>query len=263
MHDEFTLLCERCGYVIEGLEPDGNCPECGKPIAESLPEARPGSLWQRKRCLSTWVSTAHEVLRHPRAVWDTVRSDEPCEPEDQDPLFILNTCVGAGIGAVLSAIPHLGLAPGRGTAVEASLSLAVSVYFSAVIGWVVLLILTVVERLGIRLFGRMHKRRITVPISRTIIGHASYGWLIAGVGVGFGHMLGMLLTALSQHIVALRWELIYMSPWLLPILGFFAGLLVFETLTWLGVLNMRYANRARPDATADEPNASNGKEPRA
>ena len=27
--DEYTLLCEKCGYVIEGLEDSKVCPECG------------------------------------------------------------------------------------------------------------------------------------------------------------------------------------------------------------------------------------------
>jgi hypothetical protein len=37
---EATLLCERCGYVLEGLDERGACPECGQPIAESLPSRR-------------------------------------------------------------------------------------------------------------------------------------------------------------------------------------------------------------------------------
>ena len=33
--DEYTLLCEKCGYVIEGLDTNGNCPECGTKLIES------------------------------------------------------------------------------------------------------------------------------------------------------------------------------------------------------------------------------------
>ncbi|MGB7158900.1 MAG: hypothetical protein WBD40_12580 [Tepidisphaeraceae bacterium] len=32
---ENDLLCEGCGYTLNGLPDDSNCPECGKPIAES------------------------------------------------------------------------------------------------------------------------------------------------------------------------------------------------------------------------------------
>ncbi|UCD30243.1 MAG: hypothetical protein JSV03_07180, partial [Planctomycetota bacterium] len=33
-------LCEKCGYILTGLTAKDNCPECGQPIVESLPESR-------------------------------------------------------------------------------------------------------------------------------------------------------------------------------------------------------------------------------
>ena len=35
-----TPRCERCGYTITGLPRSTACPECGRPVAESLPENR-------------------------------------------------------------------------------------------------------------------------------------------------------------------------------------------------------------------------------
>jgi hypothetical protein len=32
---ETSILCEGCGYTLDGLPTDINCPECGKPVAES------------------------------------------------------------------------------------------------------------------------------------------------------------------------------------------------------------------------------------
>jgi len=34
------VLCEACGYAVTGLTAAGNCPECGCPIADSLPANR-------------------------------------------------------------------------------------------------------------------------------------------------------------------------------------------------------------------------------
>src|SRR3982750_2622659 len=35
-----SILCEGCGYTLDGLPSTSNCPECGKPIAESIGENR-------------------------------------------------------------------------------------------------------------------------------------------------------------------------------------------------------------------------------
>lgn len=73
--DEFTLLCERCGYVIEGLDPEGACPECGKAIAESLPERREGTAWQAGRSPVSLLRTWGRSVRQPRRTLDLIRID--------------------------------------------------------------------------------------------------------------------------------------------------------------------------------------------
>jgi len=40
--------CPESGHMLEALPNEPNCPECGKPISESLPERRAGTPWQRK-----------------------------------------------------------------------------------------------------------------------------------------------------------------------------------------------------------------------
>ena len=63
------LLCERCGYLLNGLPPDTNCPECGEPVADStIHSPRRPPPWEsgRDRGVGRFQATALSVLRSPR-----------------------------------------------------------------------------------------------------------------------------------------------------------------------------------------------------
>lgn len=65
--DEYELLCERCGYSLEGLPCGGACPECGRAIAESLPQRRLGSPWQQHPGVAGWLKTVWACSVGPQA----------------------------------------------------------------------------------------------------------------------------------------------------------------------------------------------------
>jgi hypothetical protein len=73
---ETDILCENCGYMLNGLPADGNCPECGSPVEVSVAErfrrlpawedgedSRPG--WRR------FLITSTEVIFQPARFYRT------------------------------------------------------------------------------------------------------------------------------------------------------------------------------------------------
>lgn len=251
--DEFELLCERCGYLVEGLPTGGNCPECGRSIESSLPGSREGSPWQRRPSAWSWLGTLWMVLVHPMR---TARE------------------IGIGVGGVrclqtlnvaaASAVVGLcfGYAQSRFLVLESlglvrsssgmqgdgsGARIVVLTVVAGVMAFVVISGLTAIERFGIRFFGRVHKARVTESIARSLTAHASAAWLVGAVLFAAGLAVGTRAheVAMEQNVGGRR-GLMMLSPALLAVFGGFLGMLWFETIVYLGLRKCRFANRAKP-----------------
>ena len=70
--EETDILCENCGYMLNGLPPSGNCPECGSNIDLSVSERfRQPCLWEaigdsRPKWLRFLITTAQIIFRPKR-----------------------------------------------------------------------------------------------------------------------------------------------------------------------------------------------------
>lgn len=243
--DEFTLLCGRCGYVIEGLPGDGACPECGKPISESLPEARVGSPWQQGARQSSWVRTASALVRRPRETFDRVR----IERVRSDELLLRSLLLAAIIMAAaaglttFASMATLG-SSARGPRAElwwvGSALFAVFLMVTGTVGALTLLaVLTVVEQAGIRVYGRTRKWRITPDVAFVICSHAAIGWTIGALGMLIG-VLGE--WAYRQFFGGSGLVTRFLS---IPA-GFLFAMLCFEILVFIGMRRCKFANRPRP-----------------
>jgi hypothetical protein len=233
--DEYTLLCETCGYVLEGLSHDGNCPECGTPIKESLPHlARPGSPWQQKPSFRSLIDTCREMLYRPGPLLERVRIDTRSS-RSLERWIVLATAASTAVSPWLFHLTWMFFNPTRGRRTllaEAGWATLFAVLGTLVVA-ILLTILTGIERMGIRAFGRVHKRRITGAISTTVCAHACLGWATASV---------LFWTPVIALIILDQDWLVFLVP-----IGLFLGLLHFEILVWMGVRRCRYANRVRPD----------------
>ena len=75
---ETDLLCENCGYVLNGLPPEGEprCPECGNLVSQSSPDLRTPSAWEAADSpaarLAALVATSAAVLFRPTHFYRTL-----------------------------------------------------------------------------------------------------------------------------------------------------------------------------------------------
>src|SRR6266571_4722751 len=74
--EETALLCEKCGYIIDGIPTDSLCPECAMPIAESLPEKRRPPMWEQpdvRAGVRFWTTTS-QIIFHPAKFYRSITS---------------------------------------------------------------------------------------------------------------------------------------------------------------------------------------------
>lgn len=221
MTDELSILCERCGYPVGSLPRSLACPECGYAIEMSHPDHRRGSPWQRNPGVRGYLRTGIESMRHPIAGW----SDVAVERTASSALLWLHAAVAAAI------FPGLAL-----FLVATSNSAAPVAVFAALIWFAGLLLLSTIETVGVRVIGRVKRVRISRDVVYSIVGHAGSGWIIGAV-IGVGMMFFM---PRDQWTMSLRWAGISAG------VAAGTGLFCFETLTWLGMRKMKYANAAAP-----------------
>lgn len=241
--DEFTLLCERCGYVVEGLATDGACPECGKPIAESLPERRVGTAWQRKPGVVPLLRTWDQSFFHPIQTLDRL---DPGAPTRGMIGWTAAVCAGLVSVGIMCPTGVFLLEFGIDTIGDAittilPLILWLCILYGMVFGLV--LLLTEVESRGLVLISRQRETRITTSIARRVCDHGSVGWVICASIVA---LLGLASTA----SYLLRDDLMPAWVYLMGLGGMAFGFLFFETFAWLGLRRLKYANRRRPEAGA-------------
>jgi predicted RNA-binding Zn-ribbon protein involved in translation (DUF1610 family) len=244
--DEYTLLCERCGYIIDDLDHTLPCPECGKPICESLPERRVGTPWQQKPSFKTMTRTWMYTLKHPFKTMDAFIFEE----KDSTRLLHETISFSMVISLIFSSLMCFALSAHIGLS-------AVFLGFSivpAIILALILIVLSAIEAKGLQVIGRARGFRISPSIAWVIVGHGAVGWLIVGLSVGVGTATRAVAFNIEQmtdnYALADDYRLFGNIA---MVIGILAGFLFFETFAYLGLRRCKFANRPRPNPAPDQP----------
>ncbi len=245
--DPDSFLCARCGYPLDEVPAEPSCPECGTAVALSLPASRIGSDWQRQPSVASWLRTLAALARW-RELFDTIRIGR----HDADWLLRINLALAALLLAAAFAEDRIDEVFLHARGSLAGLLGALLILTPG--AYALLRGLTAIERAGLRFFGNRRGGRITPAIARAVTSHASYGWVLAG--------LLAVVFAFLGHGVLRPWYASLDRWWVLDLVpahsafaaaGLFTGLLVFETLSYLGAMRCRFANPDRPgDESANE-----------
>jgi predicted RNA-binding Zn-ribbon protein involved in translation (DUF1610 family) len=251
---DHILLCETCGYVLEGLESEPRCPECGTQMAWSLPSRRTGTPWQQRPGVWSLLRTAWQICSKPRVLFDVMSTTGP----GWRTLLLIYLLVAATLfaapwpemGSIRAPFPSLG----PKVVYETARYVTGSVLNTA-IALGVLFALTWIEVVGIRFFSARRGWRLSNAASWQIAAHSSMGWSLCGLltllGLATMTAIDRLSPSVWRYTLDLSWATLgvvsarNIALVVLPMGGFVAGMLVFESLVYIGVLRCRYANAPR------------------
>ena len=234
--DEYTLLCEKCGYVIEGLDTAGVCPECGKPIEESLPRKRDGTPWQRKTSVVSLIKTWWFMLFRPRRIFDEMDSIE------RDGMSLVAAGLIAGVAAVFLSI----MCDQMFTSVGEGIGLVILMAFLGFIYWIIGYLYAWIAMARICRIAKMRGYRVSRDAAWAISGHASVGLMFPLITILAWMVLlwtVQLIDQISFINVKLYSDRIFGFIFMTVLASFPLGLVVFEVLCSLGMSRCKFRNR--------------------
>lgn len=232
---ESDLLCEGCGYVLNGLPPGTRCPECGKPTDDSAKGLRSAPVWESETqsfASRRFVRTAWEVIAHPVRFYRTLATRRTRQSSLR---FAQANCAIASILFGAAACAHLNW----------YLALANVDFHVGALGWLLLSIATylfLVTTISLAAWlthweASYRGYRLPLSVVRRGLDYHTAHYLpvaILTAATVLGHDL-----LLRRHLISILSDPAYLYTLSAEVL--LAAFYLFETY-WVGMRNMLYAN---------------------
>jgi len=183
--------------------------------------------------LTGYLSIARAVLLSPSRHFRQMR----VHGHKDDAIYFMLTSAALAAGLSFFALNFSWLFVDPGMIVDINFG---SAFLFCLFVFLTTLLLTYIEVLGVVTFSRRRGWRVPFASAERVCCYASVGWLpgviVAGVGVSLVDMHG-LGRPWFEHLLGL-----VRVGWLLYGVLFIVAMLWFETLVWIGVRRVRYAN---------------------
>jgi hypothetical protein len=235
---ETDLLCEGCGYTLNGLPEDSRCPECGRLIAESAPEIRQLPEWESTG--RSFLATTWAVLTRPAHFYRTftTRWGNAVRAARFSSWHLLVSSLMFTLTALLHLEWMLGLSVGRAWERGDWLVLAVGTLGGTLITFFFLKALTVIAAYLTAWEAAYRGLRLNYPV------------VLRGMQYHAAHYLPVAVIA-TATVIVFQWLMRHdrLPPssaiWYLYTLSaeVVAGAVYLFWTYWIGMRNMMYANR--------------------
>ena len=249
--------CELCGYNLTGIDLEKRCPECGKPIAESLaPDARPPTPWESRPTLTNVAVIKEQltrIIREPRQLFFAMPTLTG-QRAAQRWLIASILLVGLLATLILPAYNVICLAPSE--RMDISWTLLVGCLFVGFVWSMLALMMVGIETAGIATFSRIRAKKepdfggpggregVYLGTSAKVTAYSSIlmvPWVFLG-GVQLIASQYWNLHHLTHHF-HLSWRIEQILLAVSLSVAHIGGLLWYEITVYRGIRGIQYANK--------------------
>jgi len=240
------LLCERCGYVVDGLDMAGVCPECGFAIGESLPCEREGSAYQNRRGWKSLALTWAETLVRSKQMFTRLRIDE----KGGKSLMWRGLIVAVSLPVALIGVAYVALVINQWEWIDITQRVIPFVFLG--VGWFVVLCVgvayTALAVPRVKYVAKKRGMRMNKSIAWTVVGQASMGLTLWPICLALWALVALPVMVYAEwsgdyDIYSAGWyEVLGVIFSVLLYVSFVLSFVEFEVLLSRGIRRLRYRN---------------------